>query len=228
MTREEVVNKIRVILNDLQPFDEAEVVEGDNLPNKPVKEYIEQCLDDAVRDVQLVAPVRLIVADDYMLTNSNTNRYARGTKEYGVVQLPSDYLRLSAVKLSGWSKYVTVAEQQNSPAYELQLHEGTMAGFINPRVFEVCEGGDVPNLMELYPLGKFMYYNLGRKVVGNLKYISGDKKLGGKHSVITEDLFSDELIEPVCYACAVRVLIFFGKDTKGIASLYEQSLSKLR
>lgn len=226
MKRADIINKVRVLLNDKQPFEERLVVQDVNLPNKPVEQYVDAVLNDCMREVMLAAPTRLIQSKEHALTTNTIEQRSRGIKKYGVLQLPSDYLRLSAVKMQGWNKVVVIAEIQESPAYNLQLHESTMAGFIKPRVFEVCEGTATPNKIELYPIGELKLNSNDVLEDSYLKYIPYPTTL--KDDVDSSSLFSEELIEPICYSCATKVLIAFGKDANATNTMYQQTLGILK
>lgn len=128
MTREDLIRKVKVKIDEVSPFerDESNVIalktpaESDI---KPVYEYIEQVMKDACNEALMLIPLYRIKPKQF----HNTDVHITGGVEYynGFIKLPNDFLRLHSFKLQDWEREVSVAISTQNPMYKLQCNEFT-------------------------------------------------------------------------------------------------------
>jgi hypothetical protein len=110
MTRKDLIQKVKVKLEEFSPFDYDKenmiaLENGDDDPSlleiNPIYSYIEKSLDDSCNEVLKTIPLHLIkprVFDDGASTSE-----IKGTSYYKVIyNLPEDYLRLHSVQIEDW------------------------------------------------------------------------------------------------------------------------------
>lgn len=130
MTREELVQKVKVKLEELSPFDydKTNMIALQELhPNdkqlevNPIYSYIEASLDDSCNEVLKIIPLHMITPRVY---DHQSNEQIKGTKYYKVIyNLPDDYLRLHSVQLTDWVRPI-----MDASSYERE--DGVFSGNI--------------------------------------------------------------------------------------------------
>lgn len=110
MTREELVQRVKVKLEEYSPFDYdkndmialQDVEEGNPLLEiNPIYSYIEKSLDDSCNEVLKTIPLHLIKPRVFDV--KPTSEPIKGTSYYKVIyNLPEAYLRLHSVQIEDW------------------------------------------------------------------------------------------------------------------------------
>ncbi len=120
MTREEIINKI------LEVIDEMGCSEQSVVNNYP----IDTLLDQAGREVLLIAPIAAI--DRYKSFKSEIlSSRQDGT---GTITIPADFVRLNKLRMRGWHKPVFETIATTSKKYAKQFHRATRGGVARPIV----------------------------------------------------------------------------------------------
>ena len=131
MTREELVQKVKVKLEELSPFDydktdmialEGIVPNDKQLEINPIYSYIDASLNDSCNEVLNSIPLNLITPREYngvpdIIAIKRTSYYK------AVFNLPKDYLRLYSVCLHDWCRQV-----MKVASYEME--QGVFSGNI--------------------------------------------------------------------------------------------------
>ena len=131
MTRNEVVHKVKSLLEELSPFEEPSALLA--VPNndvKPIESYIQDTLDKAFDTVLMSVPLYLV------RTTTKTPQTISVTVEDGVGYMdePIDFLRLHTMMVDGWSRPVKGAISSENPIYLLQRDRYTRGGMVKPVV----------------------------------------------------------------------------------------------
>lgn len=103
-TRAELIGGVKVKLEEFSNFENNSFVLPADELQKPVESYIEETLDEAARQLLLTLP--LWVLSSYITeVNAPVTVVADGVdRYYGVVDVPSDFLRLASIKVRGWQR----------------------------------------------------------------------------------------------------------------------------
>lgn len=114
MTREELVQKVKVKLEELSPFDydktnmialQALRPNDKQLEINPIYSYIEASLDDSCNEVLKTIPLHMITPREH--TIAPAAQQIRWSPYYKMVySLPNNYLRLYAIQLTDWVRPV--------------------------------------------------------------------------------------------------------------------------
>ena len=217
MTLTEIVDRVRVAVNDMLHF-----ADGSGSPpppglEKPVAAYAEETVGVCLRGLLLTAPVKLLAQTSLTLDAGCLSRVAVGYLAYARVSLPAGYLRLGEVRLHGWKR--PVEEVSDASGYAMQLCDATMSTTATPTAYELAEGGG--RALHLFP-----YKGEGAEPATLFYVKKYDGGLSDDHG--TEHYLHDELIEALTYSIAMKVLAFFGKDATGMAALYAKALEEVR
>lgn len=119
MTREEIIHKVQVKLEELSPYDdEVFLVSNNNV--KPIKSYIDETLNDACNEVLMLLP-------HYVIKNPAEIDDSELTIQDGVgyLPVPDDFLKLHTFSLKSWKRDVNIAIGVMNPAYRLQRNKYT-------------------------------------------------------------------------------------------------------
>jgi hypothetical protein len=130
MTRQEIINKIKVEMDELTPFDGGFIiplVSTKNAESKPIDAYIQEILDSCAENVILAAPVHLAPLKQYSGVVTVQDNVA-------MIAVPSDFLALGTVKLIEWERPVPASIPQTDPLYLRQRNKYTRAGVSRPVV----------------------------------------------------------------------------------------------
>lgn len=114
MKREELVQRVKVKLEEYSPFDYdkkemialEDVEEGNSLLEiNPIYSYIEASLDDSCNEVLKTIPLHMITPR--VLGDAPTFEMIKGSGYYKCIyNLTEDYLRLHSVKLTDWVRQI--------------------------------------------------------------------------------------------------------------------------
>jgi hypothetical protein len=130
MTRQEIINKVKVEMDELTPFEGGFIiplVSTKNAESKPIDAYIQEILDSCAENVILAAPVHLAPLKQYSGVVTVQDNIA-------MIAVPSDFLALGTVKLIEWERPVPASIPQTDPLYLRQRNKFTRAGVSRPVV----------------------------------------------------------------------------------------------
>lgn len=145
MTKKEYIEKVKVKLDEVSPFEEPLTfiaADGDSSYDKvkPITKYIEEELDNAARYCLSVLPLSL-------LTNDIKSGVASLTITNGVgAALCRSNMRLCRVKAADWERDVTHFFTSEDAEYLVQQNKHTRSGVAKPSVFFIPERDEI----ELY------------------------------------------------------------------------------
>ncbi len=197
IVRKDVVKLVKVMLEELSPFDEpAAMLAVPNNDVKPVESYIQSTLDKSFDDILLFMPLYVIqktFTDYASVSPSPTITLKDGV---GYCPVPADFLRLYAFTFSEWSRTVTThITPENANAYALQRNKYTRGKFEKPVVA-------INN-------GKFEFYSLKAVPTAGtftMKYIPKTEKNKGA--------FEKGLVDYLVLQNAIDVLNIFEQHDK--------------
>lgn len=134
MTRQEYIEKVKVKLDEVSPFDEPLTfiaANGDSSYDKvkPITKYIDEELDNATDYCLRMLPLK-VLADDI----SKTNETMTITNGVGSIPFVSTK-RLCRVKVADWERDVTHFFTTEDAEYLLQQNKHTRSGIAKPSVF---------------------------------------------------------------------------------------------
>lgn len=130
MTEQDIINKVRVILNEAGEESSLSLLSEDTVK---LSDYIKGCIGDAVTLVQQrVSP---------MSVNSKmVNAPAQVSNGVGSISLPSDYVRLISVKMGKWNRPCFTAMSAESEEFKQQCNPYTRTGVNKPMCFYAIDG----------------------------------------------------------------------------------------
>lgn len=204
MTEDEIVKKVRSIMNDLGE-DESLTLLGEDTVK--LEEYIRSAIPDAVLLVQQNSSVGSVNAKTETVTA--TADAATGFLSVGV---PTDYVRMIALRMSSWDKAVSETYAYGSEQYRRQSNAVTRSGASNPVVIEGY-GSDGKRVLEMYDPKK------GSGTVTTFVYEASYKSSEGLSGLSS----GDALAAAVCYMTASLVYRYF-ENTSTAEELAKVSL----
>lgn len=140
-TINEIVNAVRVKLDEIG-LNESEMMDAE-ADNVNLDTVIKSCVSEAYRMVSLLADVSMIEGKD-----GSGSSLEIGSDLVGVVQLPSDFIRLVGIRLSSWASAKSSAIPEDSPEYRMQSNKWVCGTPKNPVVALV--NGKSGRELELY------------------------------------------------------------------------------
>ena len=148
--RYELIAMVKLRLNRMMPEGEGVqfVVEDTTNTTNTLDLYINGILDESAKHVHQTAPLHIIVGKHC----ANTPQSSMDGSGY--VELPSDFLRLQAFKMSLWNKEVNKAITTFDPVYANQKNLFTRGGKAKPVVALNTKNisGTVKRILEYYSL----------------------------------------------------------------------------
>lgn len=115
-TRDQIKEIVKHKLDEVSQFDTYQI---DSVA------FIEEFLDAAAEKILLNVPLHLIPPyhiDPSIYANVVQTTYQDGT---GIIYLPSDFLRLSSLKMVAWDRAVSKPITEEHPLYNLQKNSVT-------------------------------------------------------------------------------------------------------
>lgn len=142
MTRNDIKTAILARIDEISPYDSVDII-WDLL--------MEKTIDDACNNYLMAVPIHLINASDF-----STSTFVNNDDGTGYIRLKTDFLRLSAFKMNGWKRPVSLAITQESPRYNLQKNKYTRGGVAKPVVALVnkltANATYLSTVLELFPI----------------------------------------------------------------------------
>lgn len=134
MTRQEYIEKVKVKLDEVSPFEEPLTfiaADGDSSYDKvkPISIYIEKELDNAVYFCLKTLPLKVLSKDikkeeRELVTNEGVGNVVSSNEE-----------RLCRVRVNGWERDVITFSTPEDARYSLQQNKHTRSGIARPSVF---------------------------------------------------------------------------------------------
>lgn len=186
MDRTAIVDKVKVIMDELTPFDTGLVVSSGVDYENTVEKYIDELLNQSATQLLKEYPMHRL-----QKTNIAQGDITIAADGKTTITLPANYLRLAYAVLSGWQRAVTETMTENHPQYPLQANPYTRGKMAKPVVIENIH----ESTLETYA-----------------KPTDGDK---GTVRVIIDRLpeeLSDHLIDPLTWLCASKVFQVYEMD----------------
>jgi len=184
MTRENIIERVKARIDELNPFTSEELNTGVNL--------IDSMLNDSTTTLLLTLPVHLIKpyeVDDYPSTHV---QYQDGS---GRIDLPDDFLRLHTFKMSTWIMAVHTPIFPGHPKYDLQKSVYTMGKENKPVVI-------IKNSLGLKQLNYYSVDPSNPRTIETYWHIPSLLPTG----------LEDELIPYLSWQCAADVLQILNED----------------
>lgn len=200
MTRDQLIAAVKVKMEELTPFNEGLVVLASSSTVKPITSYIDATLNEASDEALMLLPLHLI-------TPSTLSGTMAGVDGVGVIELPDDYLRLYALKVSTWRREVNEAISTQHPAYALQRNPYTRGKSEKPVVVLTHDG--TKKKLECY------------SVEGATPTV--DKKLYVKR--VAAEANPSNLLIYVIYLCAIKVFAII--ERADMAKIMTDQLAEL-
>lgn len=184
MTLQGIKDKVRVIMNEAGKDESLTLLSEDTVK---LDDYIESCIPDAANIIMLSSPLKYLNATSASVTVNSTDGI-------GVISLPSDFLRLVAIKLKEWKRTVFFAFAEGSEEYKIQHNPATRSG-INKPCCALSYDGNGPAL-ECFPSGSLSFFHYVKSVEPD----TTGSGLGQLKAVLHPS---------VCYMCAGLVYDIF-------------------
>lgn len=206
MTEQEIVSKVKAIMNEIGEEENLSLLSEDTVK---IEEYIKSAIPDAVSVVQLNSPVRCVNKKVVQGKTGTADTEGRCT-----VELPDDYVSLIAIKLSQWRRACIVAFSMNSEEYKRQCNSYTKAGINKP----VCVlGYNATGTKELW------LYSVPKGAEFTVDLFAYEARYNSADGIDLES--NDPLAIAVCYMTASLVYSYFenkqtSDEMKSIAISY--------
>jgi hypothetical protein len=190
MTKIEIIERVKVLLEEVSPFDDGLQVLNEDV--HPIQSYIENSIMPALEQLLLACPLHLTTAVEFATEeeiDDIMSMIESGTRNIGRIDIPEDFLRLHTIKIDNWEKSVHRAISIESPEYALQQNLYTRGGASKPVVVKKT------GRLELYTVGV-------DDIIEEATYI--------QRPDIENLNLNQKLFEPACYMIASEVLSIFG------------------
>lgn len=194
MTEQEIINKVKAILNEIGEEENFSLLSEDTVK---IEEYIKASIPDAVSLVQMNSPVRCVNKKNGV-TSTLTVKDDEGR---GSVAVPDDFVSLIAIRLSHWKRTCITAFDMDSEEYRRQCNPYTKVGCYNPVcIMEYDNSGN--RVLMLYSAKEGVTLDM---FVYEARYKSGESLDVGSNEPIAQ---------AICYMVASLVYsIFENKET---------------
>ena len=205
MTRDDLIDKIKVKMDEITPFDDGVTFAGTDI--KPIVSYIEDYLQSSCDDLLMICPLYLCGKTEF--DGDITDGETLNNRIIGELEVPDDFLRVHTVKMSGWERPVHISIGVEDADYQFQLNPYTMGGSAKPVIVKT------PELLYLY------------------SYLDGDT-CSEKTYVARVDMtdstidINDSLINPLCALVAANVYGVFGSEEQKIMLQEVETFLKTR
>jgi len=188
MNRAEIKANVLRVIDEISPFDNIDIV-WDTL--------IEKTIDETAKRLLLSYPIHLLPSKQLDTTTFNNTE-----EGWGTINLPSDFLKLSAFKFESWRRSVHETITEDDPRYYQQKNKYSRAGVARPVCALVSDYiinyGDYQTVMELYPV----YYDWERSDIEKALYIG----------ILLPEELPTHLLEPFFWLAGSQVLITMEKN----------------
>lgn len=208
MTRTELANKVKIILDEFSPG-------GVGLP---FDEYIGPALDESAREIVLEGPLYLLTPSVIPLMSTGTppESLVRYEDDKAYIPEPGDFARLYELKYPPWKKSVRETISRDNQQYKLQENQYLRSGYARPFVARITRSFEGTAPGRYLECGRVENPGSGTLVPPVALYVKNTRP---------EDL-ALEFTDALCYRAAGKVLISLGDLNKAKVAL-EQSTAHL-
>lgn len=120
MNRDELINIVKVKMDEISPFDEEEMVSST---------LVETLIDFAANNVVRLFPERYLPS-----TSNNTIPAHKNSDGSGYIDLPDDFQRFLRLKMDKWERPVSEVITEADPKYAQQFNKWIRGGVAFPVV----------------------------------------------------------------------------------------------
>lgn len=189
MNRAEIKANVLRVIDEISPFDNIDII-WDTL--------IEQTIDEVAKRLLLNYPIHLLPSKRLNITT-----FYNTEDGWGTLNLPSDFLKLSAFKFTSWRRAVHEAITEEDPRYYQQKNKYSRAGVARPVCALIGDhrfttSGYYQTVLELYPV----YYDWDSSDIEKALYIG----------VLLPEELPTHLLEPFFWLAGSQVLITMEKN----------------
>lgn len=193
MNRAEIKANVLRVIDEISPFDNIDII-WDTL--------IEQTIDEVAKRLLLNYPIHLLPSKQLNITT-----FYNTEDGWGTLNLPSDFLKLSAFKFVSWRRSVHEAITEEDPRYYQQKNKYSRAGVARPvcalvgdkvTILSIPDYAYYQTVLELYPV----YYDWDSSEIEKALYIG---------TLLPEQL-PTHLLEPFFWLAGSQVLITMEKN----------------
>lgn len=142
MTRAQLIDFVKVKLDEYSNYDDGLLITTADQDVMPVKSYIDKTLDEASEQVVMLLPNHLVAQTSIPNQPVHVDGYAK-------VELPADFLKLSAYKITAWEREVDGVITPQNPEYIKQKNKYTRGGYAKPAI--VLTQSNNKKYLEIYP-----------------------------------------------------------------------------
>ena len=196
MNETEIISKVRAIMNEIGDEDSLTLLSEDTVK---LDEYIKSVIPDAVNIIIENCPNRCVNRKSPTVSIAN-----------GSISLPSDFVRLVALQLTGWKRTVTKSYPIESEQYKTQTNEFTTAGVHSPVAISAYKSGPILLCYPPESAVDFFIYESAYNSTDGLSLLSA----------------SDPVAISVCYMCASLVYMIF-ENSASSKNMRDQALDLL-
>lgn len=137
MDRNQIIRRVRIKLDELAPFDGAEVVSNPT---------IESCLNEASDTLLMAAPTH-IHPSPYDFSGNTVTPIDLTT---ATITLPDTYLRLVSLQLNKWRRAITTAQVEGSNTHSKQHNPYARGGTWKPVAIQRFENTLRSHVIQFY------------------------------------------------------------------------------
>lgn len=195
-SRLSIINYVKAKLDELIPEGEGVVFALSAAPNfsDPLDLLINAHLDESTKDVILSAPLTVLFPN----SATGLSGVAFEDTKTGYVVLPTDFLRLSSFKMSGWKRDVSIPITPQDPLYKKQSIPFRRGGVSRPVAVLSWKdlSGTLKRILEYYSVN-------GSHAVEKLLYIP---------ETLAEDFVAvnPNLLDSLAWMCAGKIMQITG------------------
>jgi len=122
-----LIASVKVKIDEMMAQSEGTQYNPDNSDNSNIIDlYINSLLDEAAKHIHQTAPIHIINPSE------NDATLVTASDKTGYIDLPDNYLRMVAFKLSGWTQEVTKPILASDPRYKRQKYAAIRGGAAKP------------------------------------------------------------------------------------------------
>lgn len=188
MNRADIKANVLRVIDEISPFDNIDIV-WDTL--------IEQTIDEVAKRLLLNYPIHLIPSKQLDITT-----FYNTEDGWGTLNLPSDFLKLSAFKFVSWRRAVHETITEEDSRYYQQKNKYSRAGVARPVCAlvgdYVTDYGYYQTVLELYPV----YYDWDSSDIEKALYIG----------VLLPEQLPTHLLDPFFWLAGHQVLLTMEKN----------------
>lgn len=196
MTVSELINKVKVKIDEVSVFDDGSFISSGPTEVKPISAYIEGALEDSCNEVLSSIPLYLIESESFLDATMVVT-----SSETGYIILPSDYLRLSELQMCTWEREVIVPLSKENPKYFQQKNKWTRGTPYQPECVEAYNEDPVTEqLVKTLEYYSIAWYTTAKKM--KARYIQR----------FNENAIQDSLADYYSLQCGINVLDIMGSN----------------